>query len=46
MYRRTADELYIQSLPNGKIMSFKAKLAAEDPLNIRAVWAQSFANPV
>ncbi|KAF7366637.1 hypothetical protein MSAN_00921600 [Mycena sanguinolenta] len=44
-YRHTKDDAYIQSLPNGEIMSFKARggsSAPEDPL----LWAFKFNNPI
>ncbi|KAF7366667.1 hypothetical protein MSAN_00924600 [Mycena sanguinolenta] len=44
-YRHTKDDAYIQSLPNGEIMSFKARgecSAPEDTL----LWAFKFNNPI
>ena len=48
-YRRTADDTYIQSLPDGQIMSFKTTLDTADPdiaPNARAVWGRSYASPM
>jgi serine/threonine-protein kinase/endoribonuclease IRE1 len=49
MYRRTADDNYLQSLPNGQVMFFKAKGrdstrrdSAEDAMR----WGHTFASPV
>lgn len=49
LYRRTMDDTYIQSLPNGKIMSFKTTLSDADPNiapNARALWGRSYNSPV
>ncbi|KAI0705331.1 hypothetical protein C8Q76DRAFT_771153 [Earliella scabrosa] len=48
IYHRTADNTYIQSLPTGKIISFKTA-AAESPesaTNADLMWMQTFSNPV
>ncbi|TCD64886.1 bifunctional endoribonuclease/protein kinase ire1 [Steccherinum ochraceum] len=47
IYRRTADDRYIESLPNGRIMSFRADLSNEkEGLTSQFLWARSFSNPV
>ncbi|KIJ05801.1 hypothetical protein PAXINDRAFT_103628, partial [Paxillus involutus ATCC 200175] len=49
-YRRTADNTYIESLPNGQIISFKAR--DDDPIDPymrrepQILWALSFDNPI
>ncbi|TFK75656.1 hypothetical protein BDN72DRAFT_885694 [Pluteus cervinus] len=46
-YRRAKDDAYIQSLPNGDLMAFKAELNRG---NVKAdsqlLWARSFDNPI
>lgn len=48
-YRRTPDNIYIQSLPNGQIMSFKARDSDSVP-HIRResqiLWAVTFDSPM
>ncbi|KAI0052372.1 kinase-like protein [Auriscalpium vulgare] len=49
-YRRTVDDVYVESLPNGEIISFKTRtgdipLTATIPDNT-FVWAQQFSNPI
>lgn len=49
LYRRTADDTYIQSLPNGEILSFKSTLNRIDPEvapTTRLVWGCSYASPM
>lgn len=49
LYRRTADDRYIESLPTGKILSFRANVGTDDPgfsPNDRYLWGHSFPNPV
>ncbi|KAJ6481659.1 hypothetical protein C8R45DRAFT_905022 [Mycena sanguinolenta] len=44
-YKNTKDDAYIQSLPNGEIISFKARgesSVSEDPL----LWGFKFSNPI
>jgi len=50
-YRRTKDDAYIQSLPNGEIISFKARTRGDtgstsDSSNSHLLWAQPFTNPM
>ncbi|KAI8989133.1 hypothetical protein BD414DRAFT_486154 [Trametes punicea] len=48
IYHRTADNTYIQSLPTGKIISFKAP-ASEPPDSAKTahpLWWQVFSNPI
>ncbi|KAF8236183.1 kinase-like protein [Tricholoma matsutake] len=42
-YRRTKDDAYIQSLPNGEIISFKARTPTS---NSQLLWGQPFPNPI
>ncbi|EJF56482.1 hypothetical protein DICSQDRAFT_113101 [Dichomitus squalens LYAD-421 SS1] len=44
LYQRTADNIYIQSLPTGKIMSFKT--AATDSTAALPVWSNHFPSPI
>ncbi|EKM57175.1 uncharacterized protein PHACADRAFT_254759 [Phanerochaete carnosa HHB-10118-sp] len=48
LYRRTADDTYIQSLPNGKILSFKSTLNTDTDaaLNAQLVWGRSYSSPI
>jgi serine/threonine-protein kinase/endoribonuclease IRE1 len=50
MYRRTADDAYIQSLPNGEIISFRARgVDNAEPLATREsqlMWGHNFSSPV
>ncbi|KAK7683852.1 hypothetical protein QCA50_013230 [Cerrena zonata] len=49
MYRRTADDKYIESMPNGKVLSFRANIQNEDnsvSSEAHLLWAQAFSNPV
>lgn len=48
MYRRTKDDAYIQGLPNGEIISFKAR-SRDDPLvngGSQLLWGQHFNTPI
>ncbi|KAF8892946.1 hypothetical protein BD779DRAFT_1507920 [Infundibulicybe gibba] len=47
-YRRTQDDVYIQSLPNGEIISFKAKARGEVVPNTDShlLWGRSFKDPI
>ncbi|KAH7882970.1 hypothetical protein F5I97DRAFT_1900991 [Phlebopus sp. FC_14] len=49
-YRRTADNTYIESLPNGKILSFKARDLDSVDSHVRQesqiLWALSFDSPI
>lgn len=48
LYQHTADNTYIQSLPTGKIISFKAA-SAESPEpspSAHLMWYQVFSNPM
>ncbi|KAG5644674.1 hypothetical protein DXG03_007973 [Asterophora parasitica] len=47
-YRRTKDDAYIQSLPSGEIISFKARQRGEPFANADAqvLWAVDFNNPI
>ncbi|KAJ7094035.1 hypothetical protein B0H15DRAFT_776404 [Mycena belliarum] len=46
-YRNTKDDAYIQSLPNGEIMSFKAQgEAKQNSASESVLWAHKFANPI
>lgn len=49
LYRRTADDTYVQSIPNGKIMAFKTTSDSADPEiapNSRIAWIQSYNSPI
>ncbi|KAI0795764.1 hypothetical protein C8Q75DRAFT_747312 [Abortiporus biennis] len=49
IYRRTADDAYVESFPNGKIMSFRANFDEPQSTitpNTHLMWAQAFANPI
>ncbi|GJE93190.1 PKc-like and RNase Ire1 domain-containing protein [Phanerochaete sordida] len=48
LYRRTVDDTYVQSLPNGEILAFKSALDAETEVtsSARLVWAHSYGSPV
>jgi serine/threonine-protein kinase/endoribonuclease IRE1 len=46
-YRNTKDDAYIQSLPNGEIISFKARgEAKQNSASESVVWGHKFANPM
>ncbi|KAJ7326429.1 hypothetical protein DFH08DRAFT_816747 [Mycena albidolilacea] len=48
-YRNTKDDAYIQSLPNGEIISFKARgesSATEDHSDHSILWGLKFNNPI
>ncbi|KAG6335170.1 hypothetical protein ID866_3914 [Astraeus odoratus] len=49
-YRRTADNIYIHSLPNGEILSFRAHdTDSNDPYHLRqpqVLWGLSFDSPI
>ncbi|KAF8639142.1 hypothetical protein AX17_001632 [Amanita inopinata Kibby_2008] len=46
-YRRTKDDAYIQSLPNGEIISFKAKPKGDkQATDSQLLWMHSFSNPI
>ncbi|KAF8653391.1 hypothetical protein AX16_003963 [Volvariella volvacea WC 439] len=47
-YRRTRDDTYIQSLPNGDIMSFKIKSSSPQTAksDSQMLWYSSFNNPI
>ncbi|KAH8097089.1 hypothetical protein BXZ70DRAFT_991005 [Cristinia sonorae] len=46
-YQRTADNRYIESLPNGKIMSFRADIGnTNQDLSPQFLWTRSFTSPV
>ncbi|KAJ7883281.1 hypothetical protein B0H13DRAFT_1890511 [Mycena leptocephala] len=46
-YRNTKDNAYIQSLPNGKIISFKARgEAQQDSGSDSVLWVYEFSNPI
>lgn len=49
-YRRTTDNTYIHSLPNGKVLSFKARdTNSDDPYHLRQspiLWGLSFDSPM
>ena len=44
LYQRTADNTYIQSLPTGKILSFKT--VAVDSAAALPVWSNNFPSPM
>jgi serine/threonine-protein kinase/endoribonuclease IRE1 len=49
VYRRTADDAYLQSLPNGQVMFFKARSrdsTRRDSAEDMRLWGHNFANPV
>ncbi|GLB39832.1 putative protein with domain in protein kinases, N-glycanases and other nuclear proteins [Lyophyllum shimeji] len=48
IYRRTKDDAYIQSLPNGEIMAFKAKPRGEslDSGSSPLLWGRTFPAPI
>ncbi|KAH9854607.1 hypothetical protein C2E23DRAFT_867214 [Lenzites betulinus] len=48
IYHRTADNVYIQSLPTGKIISFKTAGPenAGSSSNAHPMWYQTFSNPI
>ncbi|EIW53380.1 bifunctional endoribonuclease/protein kinase IRE1 [Trametes versicolor FP-101664 SS1] len=48
IYQRTADNAYIQSLPTGKIISFKTVTpdASGPPASAHPMWYQVFSNPI
>ncbi|KAF8062248.1 other/IRE protein kinase [Lyophyllum atratum] len=48
MYRRTKDDVYVQSLPNGEIMSFKARPRRDslDKGESQLLWGQPFSSPI
>jgi len=48
-YLRTLDDAYIQSLPNGEVISFKARAADSEITSSRdsqLLWGRTFSNPV
>ncbi|KAJ7507249.1 hypothetical protein B0H11DRAFT_2153641 [Mycena galericulata] len=45
-YRNTKDDAYIQSLPNGEIISFKAKAETAQGSASDILWAYKFTNPI
>ncbi|KAJ6588414.1 hypothetical protein B0H19DRAFT_205878 [Mycena capillaripes] len=46
-YRNTKDDVYIQSLPNGGIMSFKTRREAKhNSASDSVLWAYTFSNPI
>ncbi|KAK7042383.1 hypothetical protein R3P38DRAFT_2890191 [Favolaschia claudopus] len=45
-YRNTKDDAYIQSLPNGEIISFKARGEGADPEDRSLLWGLQFSNPI
>ncbi|KAJ7507248.1 hypothetical protein B0H11DRAFT_196560 [Mycena galericulata] len=45
-YRRTKDEKYIQSLPNGEIISFKVHGESAQSSASNILWAYKFSNPM
>ncbi|KAJ7248563.1 hypothetical protein B0H12DRAFT_715678 [Mycena haematopus] len=45
-YRNTKDDAYVQSLPNGEIISFKARGEDSAPEDRRVLWGYKFNNPV
>ncbi|KAJ6591077.1 hypothetical protein DFH09DRAFT_192933 [Mycena vulgaris] len=46
-YRNTKDDAYIQSLPNGEIISFKARGETQQNSGSESVlWAYKFSNPI
>ncbi|KAI0372473.1 hypothetical protein BV20DRAFT_964066 [Pilatotrama ljubarskyi] len=48
LYHRTADNTYIQSLPTGKIISFKAAPAdaSDSAASAHPIWYRAFSNPI
>ena len=48
LYQHTADNTYIQSLPTGKIISFRAATteSPDSPPNAHLMWYQQFSNPM
>ncbi|KAH9903443.1 hypothetical protein C8Q73DRAFT_674698 [Cubamyces lactineus] len=48
LYHRTADNTYIQSLPTGKIISFKTSTPepSDSPSTAHPLWYQVFSNPI
>ncbi|KAH9927939.1 uncharacterized protein BXZ73DRAFT_48589 [Epithele typhae] len=48
LYQHTADNTYIQSLPTGKIISFRAAGpdSSETSTNAHPLWFQQFSNPI
>ncbi|KAI0672326.1 hypothetical protein C8Q78DRAFT_1026414 [Trametes maxima] len=48
LYQRTADNTYIQSLPTGKIISFKTATSEPSgaPATAHPLWYQAFSNPI
>ncbi|KAF7343463.1 hypothetical protein MVEN_01779100 [Mycena venus] len=45
-YRSTKDDAYIQSLPNGEIISFKARGEGSDIEDPSVLWGYKFKNPI
>jgi serine/threonine-protein kinase/endoribonuclease IRE1 len=48
-YHRTVDDLYVESLPNGEVISFKSSGDISPTTSLREnqpVWGQKFSNPI
>jgi hypothetical protein len=45
-YRRTADDIYIQPLPNGNVIPLKSRRSASSKQDSHLTWAHTFSSPM